>query len=214
MGFTVFIASQKGGTRKSTIARPLNVAFTLAGWQTKIIDMDGNQATAWSWNERRKANGILPALIVEKHLHASGAIQAREGYDMVIIDGKGYASKETTDVALVSDLILIPSGTGLDDLEPAVDLALGLVQKHGIDPSRILFPLTNLGKSVADLVEARDYLAQAGFQASPGDISIMSCYHQAHTAGRAITEVSSPSPKKKANDWIRGIIDRIEQLNA
>jgi chromosome partitioning protein len=214
MAFTVAILAQKGGTRKTTIARAVGVAFTKGGWNTVVRDMDPGQASAVSWNLRRQARDITPALAIEKHAHVSTVLAGRDDYDMVIIDGKGYSSKETAEVAQASDLILIPSGTGLDDLEPSVSLALSLVQEFGIDPTRILFPLTNMGKSQVDVAEARIYLDKAGFQSSPGHISFMTCYSQAHDQGRAITEVGAPGPKKQANEWIRGIIERIEQLAA
>jgi len=212
MAFTIAILAQKGGTRKSTLARALSVAYTKGGWNTLLADLDANQATAGRWGIRRESRDIQPAINLQVHPVASSALQARDDYDMVILDGKGFASAETAVLAQAADLILIPSGNGLDDLEPSVTLAMLLVEKHGVDPSRILFPLTNMGKSLAEIADARTYLEKAGFQASPGYLSVMTCYGQAHDQGRAVTETSAPGPKKQANDWIRGIIERVDQL--
>lgn len=212
MTITVAILAQKGGTRKSTLARALSVAYTKGGWKTLLADLDANQATAGRWALRRQSRDIEPAIDLQLHPVAARALAARDDYDLVILDGKGFASDETAVLAQAADLILIPSGNSLDDLEPSVTLAMLLVQEHGIDPARILFPLTNMGKSLAEIADARAYLEKAGFQASPGFLTIMTCYGQAHDQGRAVTEVRAPGPKKQANDWIRGIIDRIDQL--
>lgn len=207
------ILAQKGGTRKSTLARALAVAYTKGGWVTRVADMDADQTTVSDWNKRREARDLVPAISVQMHPTPASAVAAGADCDLLIIDGKGFASKETAEVAKASDLVLIPTGTGLDDLQPSVRLGLLLVQQHGIDPARILFPLTNMGNSLAEVADARAYLEKAGFAGgTPGFISIKTCFSKAHDQGRAITEVTAPGPKKQANDWIRGIIAHIDQL--
>lgn len=214
MALLVSILAQKGGTRKTTLARALAVAYTTAGWQTLLADMDTNQATATDWNERRTDRGIAPAIDVRQFRQLAQLEAVRDEFDIVLADGKAYASVETAALAKVSDLILIPTGTSLDDLKPSVVLAQLLLSEHGIDPAKILFPITNMGKSQAEVTATQEYLATAGFQASPGHLSIMTTFSQAHDSGRAVTEVAPRGPKKQANDWIRGIIHRIDQLAA
>ena len=211
---TVVILGQKGGTRKSTIGRALAVAYSRSGWKVLLVDMDPKQATAISWNLRRQARNQLPAVEMALHSTTSAALAAGNGYDLVIIDTKGFASKETAELAQAADLVLIPSATGLDDLEPSVTLAMVLAQEHGIAANKILFPLTNPGKSEIEAAEAAIYLGKAGFQATPGFISMMTCFSKAHDQGRSVIEVAAPGPKRQANNWISGIIAHIDQIAA
>ena len=60
MGYIVGVVSQKGGVGKSTLARAVATTYALAGWNVKVADLDINQASSFSWLQRRLARDIQP----------------------------------------------------------------------------------------------------------------------------------------------------------
>lgn len=123
MPYVIGCVSQKGGPGKSTMARALGAAFALNEWQVLIADLDTKQGTATAWQQRRLRAGITPEVPVQMFGNVATALRKAGDADIVIIDGAPHASSDTVEIAKASDLLLIPTGLALDDLEPAVTLA-------------------------------------------------------------------------------------------
>ena len=120
----VSLVSQKGGVGKSSLARTLAAEFTKHGWDTLLADTDYQQSTSFRWCERRKSDNTLRSVESRLFRLVSDAIRAdNSDYDLVILDGAPQSSKGTLDAARASTLTIIPTGTSVDDLEPAIKLA-------------------------------------------------------------------------------------------
>jgi len=125
----VAVVSQKGGVGKSSLSRTLSVEFTRAGWNVLLADIDASQITSNRWAEkRRNAAGIVPQIKTGVYPIAALAIEASKNYDLTIIDGAPHATQGTADAAAAADLVIIPTGSSMDDLEPAVMLARELAE--------------------------------------------------------------------------------------
>lgn len=207
-------ASQKGGPGKSSIDRALAVAFTNAGWNTKIIDLDVRQGTITSWLRRRLANGIQPELHVQMCGSVSAGIAQAGDADLIIIDGGPQATDETVAMARAVDLLLLPTGLCLDDLEPTVTLANTLVDKHGIPPERIVYVLNKAGDSDAEVAAAREYLGKTRFHTLAGEIPDRTGYRLAMDAGRSFIETPYPSLNARAGQVIQAAVDRFMMLTS
>ena len=68
-------------------------------------------------------------------------------------NGPPHATARTLRIAERSDLVVLPTGLALDDLEPSVLLAHEMVKK-GIPRARIAFALCRVGDSEAEIGEA------------------------------------------------------------
>ena len=142
MAIIIGVISQKGGVGKSTISRLIAREFAAQGWHTKIGDLDISQATSFRWRSRRLLNGIEPDIPVEQYGRVDQALKIADQYDILVIDGAPHATQATYQIAKASDLIVIPTGLAVDDLEPGVMLAHELVQS--IPRDRIVFALCML----------------------------------------------------------------------
>src|SRR4051812_39352373 len=140
MAFIIAMVSQKGGVGKSTLARLLAREFAALGWNVKIADLDISQSTSFKWRTRRLQNGVEPDVPVEQFGSVDKALKIAEQYDMLIIDGAPHSTSATRAIAEKSNLIIIPTGTPEDDLEPGVLLAHDLLSK-GVNRDRIVFAL-------------------------------------------------------------------------
>ncbi|CNF38310.1 ParA family protein [Yersinia enterocolitica] len=207
MAWIVAFVSQKGGVGKSSKARALAREATKGGIKTKLADLDTEQATSSDWHRRRLAAGYEPAASVELFSTAAQALAAAENFELLIIDGPARASKGTTEIAKVADLIVQPTGASLDDLIPAVKVFHGLV-KEGIPKTKLVFALSRIGTD-AEESEARNYLKEAGYEILDGCIFEQTAYRQAQNAGLSVTETRYKGLNARADELIQSLINKI-----
>ena len=112
---------------------------------------------------------------------------------------------------MASDLVVIPTSEGLDDLEPSVILANNLLQE-GISPERIAFALCITSDSDREISGAREYLAQTPYRVLDGEIPFRASYKAAMDRGKAITEVSFSTLQKRADAMAQSIVDAVAEV--
>jgi len=214
MPYVIGCASQKGGPGKSTLARALGAAFALNDWQVLVADLDTKQGTATAWQQRRLHAGITPEVPVQMFANVATALRRAGQADIVIIDGAPHASAETVEIARAADLLLIPTGLALDDLEPAVTLANTLADRHDIPRERLTFALCKTGSSLAELEAAREYLGKTRFTILDGAIPQKPAFSRAMDAGLSVIETPYKAPREQALQVVQAAIARFEQLIA
>ena len=207
MAWKVAFISQKGGVGKSTAARALAREATVGGIKTKIADLDLEQATSFEWNRRRLAEGLPPVASVEVFSTAAQAIASAEDFELLIFDGPARASKGTSELAKIADLIVQPTGASLDDLVPAIKVFHALV-KDGVPRSKLVFSLSRVGTE-AEEIEARAYIEQAGYETLSGCLFEKPAYRKAMNAGLAVTETRYKGLNERADELIQSIINKI-----
>lgn len=203
--------SQKGGVGKSTFARLIAREYAAAGWDTKIADLDIAQATSTKWKQRREQNAIQPEISVEPFRTVDQAMKHASAYDLVVFDGLPHSSKATLEIAQKSDLVILPTGLSLDDLTPSILLAHELVAAK-IPSRKIVFALCRVGDRENEINEARDYISKAGYSILKGSIPEKPAYRRASDMGKALSEVSFPTLKERAEEVAQGIIDTLQSI--
>lgn len=205
----ISVVAQKGGVGKSSIARTLSVEFTRAGWSVLLADIDTSQATANRWAEkRRNAAGIEPQIATAIYPTASMAIEASTDYQLTIIDGAPHATIGTADAAAASDLVIIPTGSSLDDLEPAVLLANELAKS--LNREKIAFALYKT-TSPAQARESRETLESYGYTVLAGEISVKTGYIEAFDRGYCATETKYQQLNQTAAILVQSVADKLKE---
>lgn len=207
MTWIVAFISQKGGVGKSTQARALAREATAGDIKTKLGDLDLEQASSFEWHRRRLAAGLSPAASVEVFSTAQQAIAAAGDVDLLIIDGPARASKGTSEISKVADLVVQPTGASLDDLVPAIKVFNALV-KEGISRSKLVFSLSRVGTD-AEEADARAYITEAGYEILAGCLFERPAYRKAMNAGLAVTETRYKGLNERADELIQAMIDKI-----
>jgi chromosome partitioning protein len=204
--------SQKGGVGKSTLARLIARTYAVSGWTVKIADFNTKQLTSAKWAEIRKQAGIEPAI------DASGFNQPtamrREPHNLIVADGRPDSDQSSLDIARLSDLIIIPTGLPLDDLEPQLAFAMELVEK-GVPKEKVVFVLNKVTESKRAVQAAREYLASAtGFYVAKQEIASKISYQQAQNHGYALSEVEKHVGRlEEVADLLAAeIVDRAQSL--
>jgi chromosome partitioning protein len=207
MATVIAFVSQKGGVGKSTLARALAREVAQGDVSVKIADLDVQQGTTTSWHRRRLAAGIEPVVAVEAFRTAAQALKARGDFDLLIIDGPARASAATLEIGHAADLIVQPTGASIDDLEPAVLLFHELVREK-VPKASLVFALCRVGTEAEEL-DARDYIAKAGYETLAGSLYERTAYRQAQNVGHSITETRFAGLNQRADALIQAIVDRL-----
>ena len=208
MGAIIGFISQKGGVGKSTLARGIGREAAAGGLSVKIADLDVQQGTSVNWYRRRLEAGIEPLFSVESFKTAAQALKLSSQFDYLIIDGPARASAATLEIARAATLIVQPTGSSVDDLEPAV-LTFHELVRDGISRDILVFALSRVGTD-AEAAEARAYVKQAGYKVLDGSIQERPAYRQASNVGLSITETRYPQLNKRADALIQAIVDRTD----
>ncbi|MGL4667273.1 MAG: ParA family protein [Saezia sp.] len=211
MSLIISVVGQKGGAGKSTLARAIATCYASASWDVKIADLDINQSTSFTWLQRRINNSIEPIIAVEAFGSATQALKKTNDYDLFIFDGAPTASRTTTEISKASDLIVIPTGLALDDLEPSVVLANNL-NREGVESKKICFVFNRASGSELEYCEAKSYLKDTPYFVIDGRIEDKPCYRQAMNEGKSVTEARFKQPREKADIVIQNLINRLEEL--
>ncbi|MBX9591212.1 MAG: AAA family ATPase [Hyphomonadaceae bacterium] len=115
MGDIISFVGQKGGTGKSTLARAFAVEAAKRDQGVVIADLDEAQRTSWDWGQRRSANGLQPAIAVERVPRLQVFTRAAD-IDLLVVDAPGWADASTLWLAQGSQLTVLPTGGTVDDL--------------------------------------------------------------------------------------------------
>jgi chromosome partitioning protein len=189
---TIVVASQKGGSGKTTITRNLAVAL---GEDVALIDTDPQGSlTAW-WNRR---DAETPALIsIANGLSATLDALRDAGMKMVLIDTPPSAHAFVADVIGLADLVVVPVRPTPDDLD-AVGPTLDMIEGAG---KNFIFIVSQAKRRTRLALETVPALAQHG-KVSPVVIHDRVEFHTAAIDGRGVVEVGDGAAATEINDLV------------
>jgi chromosome partitioning protein len=206
MGDIISFVGQKGGTGKSTLARAFAVEALRRESRVLIADLDEAQRTSLDWGERRAANAIKPAILVEQVPRLQVFTRAAD-LDLLVADAPGWADASTLWLAQGSQLTVLPTGGTVDDLNPTIRLMHELMNK-GIADWRVAIALCRIHDSHVDF--ARGYLKQANYKALKGELREKKSFADLQNVGQAVTE-GSAAVSREAIELIQSIAAALER---
>lgn len=202
------LISQKGGVGKSTLARLIAVEMARVGWRVLIADLDAAQGTSTQWHHRRTAAGVEPEVAVMRFRSVARAAAEAERYDLVIMDGPAHAERGGAAMAQISNLVILPAGYSVDDLDPQLRVSFELADA-GVDPGMIWLALCRVRASAAEAKTVRSYIGRAGAQAFEAELRELPTIRQAHTIGRAASETAHAGVNAEAVRLAREIAEEL-----
>ncbi|MFM9941499.1 MAG: AAA family ATPase [Hyphomicrobiaceae bacterium] len=203
MPVIVSFVSQKGGVGKSSLARALAVTLARGGMKVLVADLDPQQGTVIEWAKLRRARGLAPEIEARRFKTADDAIIGGESADVLIIDGPARASAGTLELARQSDLVVQPTGCGLDDLRPAVLLFHELLAA-GIGRDRLTVALCRTAGEPEEGA-ARRYLQKAKYDVLATSLPEHVSYREAMNQGASLIE----SADRKLNARGQAMMDEL-----
>ena len=198
-------AGQKGGTGKSAVARTVAAERAGEGDQVVMVDLDVGQHTAADWVAAREANGFKPivrAFVVDPDEEPDFRLQELAAdFNLVLLDAPGFSDDRTLALAFVSDLVVVPSGPGPDDLRPTMRLVYELLD-NGVEKDRIAVVLNRINTE-ADEKAARAYLAEGDIEAIGPSLRHLQVYRKAFDVGRGLTEYGKDDVREPAREMVK-----------
>lgn len=155
------------------------------------------QGTTTKWKARRDRAKLQPEIPVEKFATVERAIREADRFDLVLLDGPAHAEQGGRGMAKASDLVLMPTGYGLDDLEAQVEAAYEL-EESGIPRNKIWFVFCRIMGSASEDQTARDYLQRAKINVFEPVFPELPSIRQGHNAGKAASEISFPAVQERS----------------
>jgi len=211
MALKIGVVSQKGGVGKSTLSRMIACEYARTGWNVKIADMDASQGTSFNWQRRRIEQAVEPQVAVEMFRRVADVEKVTENYDLIVFDGAPHSTQQTLQIAQTSALVILPTGTALDDLEPTIRLAHELYRQD-VPRDRLAIALCRVGNSDVENEEAISYIRASGYGLLDGAIPERTVYRRASDTGRAATETSHRSTNDRAAALMQSIVHHLATL--
>lgn len=213
MAQIIGIASQKGGVGKSTLARMLAVGYAANEWDVLIADLDTKQATALDWSRRRADAGLQPSIQAMSFPTVAAALKVADKHDLLIFDMPPHSHSGTAELAKAADVMLLPTGTTVDDLVPTVRLMHELV-KAGLPSSRLAVVIVRGIDSEAQTEAAHTFVTDAGYACLLPTLPLKPTYASALDYAKSPTEVTHPKARAKAEACLQAVIDFVTAANA
>ncbi len=199
--------NQKGGVGKSTLARAVAVEFIKNKWSVIIADMDSSQRTTSNWAQKRLNENISPSVETGVYREAKTALKMESACDLLIFDGAAYADSHAREVAVKSDLIIIPTGITEDDLMSSLMLGQEFTMS-GVEKSRIYYVVMKVPENGdKEAMATRKSIQSWGFNVAKGWIYFKTSYGKALDSGHTLVETRHPSLNEKSDYIVQQIAD-------
>lgn len=189
---TLAVASQKGGSGKTTLAGHLGVQAEMAGvGPVALVDMDPQGSLSSWWNERREARPYFAHTSISR---LAGDIEEMRavGINLLVIDTPPAITSTIAHVVELSDLVLIPMRPSPHDLR-AADATIRLAEQLGRPSVFVINAAQSRARNTADTVTA---LSRSGALA-PSIIHQRADFATSMIDGRTVMEIAGSERSAK-----------------
>ena len=138
---SIAFINQKGGVGKTMTAAAVLID---AAAKVRVLgaDLDGKQQSLLHWSERRAQHMYLPPAQVRAVTFSQAKLMAHD-CDLLIVDTPGWTDVETIELAHFADLIVIPTATNRDEMDPSALLVQALWENK-VHPEKIAVVFTRV----------------------------------------------------------------------
>jgi chromosome partitioning protein len=196
--YVVALASQKGGSGKTTLSGHLAVEAERAGFgPVALIDTDPQASLAEWWNVRTAERPFFAKVELADLPHALEELE-QAGVRLAMIDTPPAITDSISRVIAFADLVLIPTRPSPHDLR-AVGATVDIAERHG---KPVLFVINAATARARITGEAAVALSQHGTVA-PVMLHQRVDFAASMVDGRTVGEITpqSPSAKEVAGLW-------------
>ena len=191
------LASQKGGSGKTTLSGHLAVQAQLAGaGPVVLIDIDPQGSLADWWNEREAELPAFAQTTVAR-LASDLAVLRQQGFKLAVIDTPPAITMAIQSVISVSELIVVPTRPSPHDLR-AVGATVDLCERAG---KPLIFVVNAATPKAKITSEAAVALSQHGTVA-PITLHHRTDYAASMIDGRTVMEID---PKGRSAQEVMGL---------
>lgn len=201
------LLARKGGAGKTTLALHLAVLAQQTRKRVLLVDLDPQRSSAGWWRAREAETPELEPADPDK-LSAILSTAKAQGVDLVVLDTRPSVEADAVQVAMASDVIVIPTRPAILDLRAileTLEIVKGSRKAHVV--LNACPPARGIGDGPA-AVDARNALKAFGVPVCPAVVSQRAVFSHALVSGLTATEVE---PNGKAAAEMRAVWRYIEK---
>jgi chromosome partitioning protein len=209
---SIAFINQKGGVAKSVTAAAMLIEAAREKVRVLGADLDGKQRSFQRWAQRRTQHAYLPAADVRAVTFSQAKLLAHD-CDLLLLDTPGFTDVETIELANFADLVVIPTTTNRDEMDPSALLVQALWKKE-IHPDKIAVVLTRVVSETQEN-DAREFLAQIKIKPLQPSLMDRPVWRAIGNDGRTICETGVKALDDEARRYVRSIgraLDRALKL--
>ncbi len=205
----IVVASQKGGSGKTTTTRSLAVLAQKTLGPTVIIDLDPQGSlTAW-WNRREDQQPALVAFDISEFAERMAQLEAA-GIEYVFVDTPPSVHPEILDVMRKATMIVVPVRPSPDDLDAVRD-TLSMIEAAG---APFVFVLTQAKHRTRLQLSAVQALAQHG-KLAPTVIHDRTDFPTTAISGQTVNEQEAASPSgREVQDVLEYVVTQCRKYGS
>lgn len=200
------VASQKGGSGKSTIAIHIAVMAQMQGIEVLIADLDPHSQTAAEWAGERDTGSPLVITAHEEDLEALQKQASSEGFGLLVLDCPPYVDSIVKTATKIADFTLIPAQPRFADIR-----TLPRVVESVHPPFSVILNACQPGHNGMETTktrEARQLLTDSGIPVAKPTLTRRESLADSLNGGEAVIEFE-PNGKAAAEieqmwNWIKG----------
>lgn len=202
------VGHEKGGMGKSALSANLAVACSASGLDVVLIDTDRSRANAsWAKIRSQSTDNLVKITVIEAPTNPLLTIRDLvDRYDVTVVDLGAGDYINLPELALVTDLLIVPTGVGREALESTVRVyntmrSLNARHKNGRIPMVCVFNcVRQIPKEEA---AAREELAMAcpELAIAPTTIYDRKVFRDASWVGKSVIEMPKRDSEKAAQEF-------------
>ena len=198
----ISVVALKGGVGKSTISRSLAATLHTLGRRVVLLDADG-QGTLMAWSARaeelgRSAVEVVPAKAADLRRDLERVAGSSE---FVVIDTPARIGKDARVAMQLSDLVLIPTGSGGEDFAALKETLAELAEVTSVRDLRALVVRNRIDRTELTALGG-EALEGLGIDVLPAMLGSRVVFPKSFLAGVGPVEYA---PKSRAADETRSM---------
>lgn len=201
------LLARKGGAGKTTLAIHLAVLAQETRKRVLLVDLDPQRSSAGWWRAREAATPELEPADPDK-LSAILSTARKQGVALVVLDTRPSVEADAIQVALLADVIVIPTRPAILDLRAILE-TLEIVK--GSRKAHVVLNACPPARGISDApaaIDARNALKAFGVPVCPATVSQRAVFSHALVGGLTATEAE---PNGKAAAEMRAVWSYIEK---
>lgn len=214
----ITVGAEKGGVGKTRLATHIATLAAMDGADCLLLDTD-RQGSAISWSRIRNEDPNLPTIPVLPipPNPARELTSLSEKYDLIVVDIGAQNYRAMLEAALLSDLVLVPTGADQQEVESLLNVFATLRQyddRHlrGTIPAWAVLTRVSTTPGAKATTDLREFLQSEHIPVLSAHLAHREAWRHSGKTGRCVHELRGPDRSAKAAAEIQAVYDEIKSV--